>query len=87
MIPRIHRLSQVMPDPAFKIQNLKSPMKSKTNPYLRFVLLTAATLSFGFVATAQATTYTWGGGNGNWSAINWLPGPVTGVFVALVVVS
>jgi autotransporter-associated beta strand protein len=30
----------------------------------------------------QAVDYTWAGGTGNWNAVNWTPGPVTGPIVA-----
>ena len=40
-------------------------------------ILLACTLALG-ITSAHATDYTWGGGDGNWSDVNWSPGPATG---------
>jgi autotransporter-associated beta strand protein len=53
-------------------------MKSGNNRFLPLALIGS---SLALATSALATDYTWGGGNGNWSATNWTPGPVAGNLV------
>ena len=51
----------------------------KSRRVVLFAGLTAGVIAtFWLVGPAAAVDYTWGGGTGNWSEVNWLSGPVSG---------